>query len=138
MPRITHAMSVDVEDYFHVSAFEKIIPQEKWSTHPFRVQASTEKILKLFDDANIKATFFVLGWVAQRCPELVRKIHIQGHEVACHSFNHQRIDTISPAAFRQDCLKSRYLWLALSNKICVYCNSGGAYRNTDVNLSCND
>ena len=77
MERIDHAMTVDVEDYFHVSAFESLLPREKWSTHPFRVQASTEKILQIFADNKVKATFFVLGWVAKRCPRLIQDIQSQ-------------------------------------------------------------
>lgn len=107
--RIKHAMTVDVEDYFQVSAFDGIIPQEKWSTYPSRVQANTETILQLFDKHQVKATFFVLGWVAKHAPRLIREIHDLGHEVACHSFYHQKVDTMNAASFRQDCLMAKGL-----------------------------
>lgn len=109
MQRIRHAMTVDVEDYFQVSAFENIIPREKWCTHPFRVQANTEIILKLFEENQVKATFFILGWVAERCPQLIRQIEKLGHEVACHSYYHQRVDTLNPEAFRKDTLRAKQL-----------------------------
>lgn len=95
-------MTVDVEDYFQVSAFENILPKEIWSGLPVRVEQNTYKILKIFEQRNIKATFFILGWVAKRYPNLVRDIVQQKHEVASHGFWHQRVHTISPNEFKKD------------------------------------
>ncbi len=117
MNSIKHAMTVDVEDYFQVSAFESIIPRNKWSTYPFRVQANTEKILRIFEEHDVKATFFILGWVAKRCPRLIQEIHSLGHEIACHSYEHQRVDTMTQESFRQDSLRSKnYLRILLHIK----------------------
>lgn len=109
MERIKHAMTVDVEDFFHVSAFESIIPQKKWSTYPSRVQSNTEKILQLFDEHNVKATFFVLGWVAKQSPRLIREIHQMGHEIGCHSYHHKKVDTMNADTFRKDCVMAKTL-----------------------------
>lgn len=99
---LVNAMSVDVEDYFQVSAFEHIILKDKWATMQLRVQANTERILELFERRQVKATFFVLGWIAQQLPSLVRKIHDNGHEVACHSFWHEKVYSLSAQSFKQD------------------------------------
>lgn len=111
---ITNAMSVDVEDYFQVSAFEKILPREVWSSLPVRVEFNTYKILQLFEQYNIMATFFVLGWVAERYPNLVRDIVKGNHELASHGYWHQRVHTLNPNEFRKDVLKSKQLLEDLS------------------------
>lgn len=97
-----HCISVDVEDYFHVAAFRNSVSLADWGQMPSRVQANTAKVLDLFDELGLKATFFVLGWVAERYPEIVRQILRAGHELGCHSFSHQLIYDIGPEAFRQD------------------------------------
>ncbi len=102
-----NAVSVDVEDYFHVTAFEKHIAAADWPHYPARVVNNTLKILDLLDEFPVKATFFVLGWVAHRHPGIVREIDRRGHEVACHGFAHQRIYTLSPLQFRNDVQKSK-------------------------------
>lgn len=106
---VTHAMTVDVEDYFHVAAFAKVINPKEWDTWPSRVEANTHKLLQLFDDANIKITFFILGWVAERHPELVRCIQKQGHEIASHGYSHQLIYRQDPGVFREETYKSKQI-----------------------------
>jgi len=102
-----HAMTVDVEDYYHVSAFESVISPNNWDKWPSRVVHNTERLLTLFDQANVKATFFVLGWVAERNPELIKAIHAQGHEIASHGYSHQLIYKQSPEVFREETAKSK-------------------------------
>src|SRR5579863_6323033 len=84
-----HIMSVDVEDYFMVEAFAGSVSRETWESWPSRVLTNTWRVLDLFDRHNVKATFFFVGWVAQKYPELVRDVHARGHELACHSFWHR-------------------------------------------------
>ncbi|HFD88024.1 MAG TPA: DUF3473 domain-containing protein [Gammaproteobacteria bacterium] len=95
-------MTVDVEDYFQVSAFESHIPRNEWDLWPQRVEENTQRILDLFEQKNVKATFFTLGWVAERYPQLVREIVQRGHELACHGYSHVRVTEQSPEEFRQD------------------------------------
>ncbi len=99
---LTNAITVDVEDYFQVSAFEKHIHRDSWEQIPPRVEANTDRILDLFARHNAKGTFFVLGWVAERYPDLVRRIVAAGHEVASHGFSHTRVTQQSPDEFRED------------------------------------
>lgn len=99
---LLNALTVDVEEYFQVSAFESVISKEKWESMPWRVQANTECILSLFAQHNVRATFFILGWVAERIPQLVRQISDQGHEVASHGRQHTRVTEQSPTAFKHD------------------------------------
>ena len=79
-----NAMTVDVEDYFHVSALAEVISRKDWARMEFRAEQSTDRLLAMFAEKNIKATFFVLGWVTQKTPQLIRRIHDAGHEIACH------------------------------------------------------
>jgi len=88
--RIRNAMSIDVEDYFQVSAFAPHIRREDWDTLPCRVERNVDVILGLLDEANAKATFFTLGWIAERYPQVVRRIVDDGHELASHGYGHQR------------------------------------------------
>lgn len=99
---ITNAMTVDVEDYFHVSAFDKVIDPKDWSNYQPTVDYNTRKLLDLFSRHNTKATFFILGWVAQAFPELIKEIADQGHEVASHGSNHRRATTQSPQELELD------------------------------------
>lgn len=99
---IANAMTVDVEDYFHVEAFARTIDRADWDTLPCRVEQNTDRLLEEFARAGIKATFFTLGWVAERYPKLVRRIVEQGHELASHGYTHRRADQQSPAEFRAD------------------------------------
>jgi polysaccharide deacetylase family protein (PEP-CTERM system associated) len=97
-----HVISVDVEDYFQVEAFSADIPRGSWDLYPLRVEDNTRRILDLFDENETKATFFVLGWIADRCPQLVREIYHRGHEIACHSYWHRCIYSLTPEEFRED------------------------------------
>ncbi len=106
---ITHAMTVDVEDYYHVAAFAKVIKPGDWDNWPARVEQNTERLLQLFADHNIKITFFILGWVAEKYPQLVKSIHQQGHEIASHGFSHQLIYTQTPEVFRAETAKSKQI-----------------------------
>ena len=100
-------LSVDVEDYFQVEAFAKVVRQDQWSEFPSRVEANTHKILDLFDECHVKGTFFILGWVADRFPHLVKQIVDRGHEPACHSYWHRLIYSLSPQEFREDTLRAK-------------------------------
>jgi polysaccharide deacetylase family protein (PEP-CTERM system associated) len=102
-----NAMTVDVEDYFHVSAFESVIAKNTWDNIELRVERNTYRILALFEQYNVKSTFFVLGWVAKRCPALILAIAQQGHELASHGYSHQRAIDISAAQFKQDVERSK-------------------------------
>lgn len=104
-----NALTIDVEDYFQVNAFAKIIPQDQWDSYPLRVDGNTRRILDILDSFKIKATFFVLGWVAERLPELTKEIHRRGHEVACHGYGHELIYEIGPERFRADIRRSKAL-----------------------------
>lgn len=95
-------LSVDVEDYFQTEAFSAVAPREEWDNYPLRVVDNTKRLLDIFDTHNAKATFFVMGWIADRVPQLVREIAVRGHELACHSYWHRTIYSITPEVFRQD------------------------------------
>jgi polysaccharide deacetylase family protein (PEP-CTERM system associated) len=97
-----NAMSVDVEDYFMVSAFERFVPKDRWEACESRVVRNTEKVLSLLQERDVRATFFVLGWVGERYPGLVGKIRSQGHEVACHGYDHRLVYNQTPQEFRRD------------------------------------
>ncbi len=105
--KIINAMSVDVEDYFQVSAFESVIDRADWDGLECRVEKNTRKALALFAAADVKATFFVLGWVAERYPELVREIVEQGHELASHGYSHCRITMLDREQFRDEIKTSK-------------------------------
>lgn len=107
--RIANAMTIDVEDYFHVQAFAGIIDRASWDSLPCRVEANTDRILALLDEAGVKATMFTLGWVAERYPQVVRRIVAGGHELASHGHGHQRVHEIGEAAFREDLIRARGL-----------------------------
>lgn len=107
--KVTHAMTVDVEDYFHVAAFNKVIDPNTWDSWPCRVEQNTNTLLALFDRNKIKITFFILGWVAERYPELIKRIHQQGHEIASHGYSHQLIYKQDPKVFREETAKSKQI-----------------------------
>jgi polysaccharide deacetylase family protein (PEP-CTERM system associated) len=114
--RVTNVMTVDVEDYFHVSAFDGILPRSDWDAQQSRVERNTDRLLEMFDEAGIKATFFVLGWVAQRCPELVCRIAAERHEIASHGYAHRLVYDLTPARFRDDVRRSKELLEDLTGK----------------------
>ncbi|MGI9305364.1 MAG: XrtA system polysaccharide deacetylase [Gammaproteobacteria bacterium] len=95
-------MTVDVEDYFQVSAFERHISKGDWNKYPVRVEHNTDRILEMFDSSHVRATFFVLGWIAERFPQLVRRIADAGHEIASHGHQHTRVTEQNATQFRQD------------------------------------
>ncbi|HEY8287757.1 MAG TPA: XrtA system polysaccharide deacetylase [Acetobacteraceae bacterium] len=104
-----NAMTVDVEDYFQVQAFAHCIERTDWDSFPRRVEANTDRILAQFADAGTSATFFTLGWVAERHPALVRRIVAAGHELASHGWDHTRADQQTPDMFRADVRRTRLL-----------------------------
>lgn len=99
--------TVDVEEYFHVSAFEPFVPRSAWDGFASRVEAATDRVLRLLADAGAHGTFFTLGWVAERHPGLVRRIVDAGHEIGSHSWWHRRIPTLTPEEFRDDVRRSK-------------------------------
>ena len=107
--KIQNALTVDVEDYFQVSAFAKSIKPTDWDGQPLRVEKNTQRLMDMFDQAQVKATFFVLGWVADRNRGLIREIAERGHEVACHGYSHQLIYNQTPAVFREETIRSKSL-----------------------------
>lgn len=104
---IVNAMSVDVEDYFQVSAFDRVVPRSGWDLMESRVVRNTERLLALFDEQTVRGTFFVLGWVAERYPALLRTIVGQGHEIASHGYGHGLVYDQSIDAFRDDIRRSK-------------------------------
>ncbi|MFN3200646.1 MAG: XrtA system polysaccharide deacetylase [Bradymonadia bacterium] len=104
-----NALSVDVEDYFHVENLTHRITRDDWDSMPLRVEDSTLRLLDMFDSHGARATFFTLGWVAERCPDLVKEIHRRGHEIGCHSHLHRLIFNLEPEEFRADTLKCKTL-----------------------------
>ncbi|MGK2911948.1 MAG: XrtA system polysaccharide deacetylase [Sphingobium sp.] len=104
-----NALSVDVEDWFQVGAFEKTIDRSAWDSLSHRVERNTDAVLALFADAGVSGTFFTLGWVAERYPALMRRIVDAGHELASHGYDHQRVFTFTPEDWRADLRKSRAL-----------------------------
>ena len=104
---IKNAMSIDVEDYFQVSAFAPHIRREDWDTLPCRVERNVDVILGLLDETDSRATFFTLGWIAERYPQVVRRIVDNGHELASHGYGHQRASDLTPEAFREDITRAK-------------------------------
>lgn len=109
MTGIVNALSVDVEDYFQVSAFSDVVAYEAWEGFERRVETNTRRLLDLFDRAGVKATFFVLGWIAERHPGLVRDLHACGHEVASHGYAHRMLDGMSRREFREEIRQQKAL-----------------------------
>ncbi|MER3424401.1 MAG: polysaccharide deacetylase family protein [Nitrospiraceae bacterium] len=102
-----HALTVDVEDYFHVSAFDGVVRMEDWPGCESRVERNTEKMLNLLADAKVRATFFILGWVAERHPSIVKKIQGEGHEIASHGYGHQVLTAMTREQFRRDIRRAK-------------------------------
>jgi polysaccharide deacetylase family protein (PEP-CTERM system associated) len=103
----SHILSVDVEDYFQVEAFAGQVARESWERWPSRVVANTQRVLDLFDQYQAKATFFFVGWVAARFPYLVREVQSRGHELACHSYWHRTVYSLTPQEFREDTRRAK-------------------------------
>jgi polysaccharide deacetylase family protein (PEP-CTERM system associated) len=111
---VVNALSVDVEDYFQVSAFDGHVARERWDGLESRVCRNTERLLEIFDEASVRATFFVLGWVAERHPSLVRAIALAGHEIASHGYGHGLVYDMTPGQFREDVRRAKALLESLS------------------------
>ncbi len=114
--QLINAMSVDVEDYFQVSAFESYIKRADWNQIPLRVEQNMERILQNFADHQIKATFFTLGWIAERHPSMLKKIVDEGHELASHGWSHIRVSTQTKPEFFQDITRTKHLLEDLSGQ----------------------
>ncbi|WP_420933493.1 XrtA system polysaccharide deacetylase [Alteromonas sp. A081] len=102
-----NAMTVDVEDYFQVSAFEGVVDKKDWNSISLRVGDNTNRLLDLFAANNVKSTFFTLGWVAQRCPDVIKRIVREGHELASHGLAHQRATTMTEKQLFDDIKQSK-------------------------------
>jgi peptidoglycan/xylan/chitin deacetylase (PgdA/CDA1 family) len=105
--KIVNALTIDVEEHFHPNAMDEAVAPDQWDALPHRVEANTHHVLDLLSEHGVKATFFVLGWVAERWPRLVADIARQGHEVACHGFAHRLAYKLGPAGFRTDVVRVR-------------------------------
>src|SRR5215469_6470976 len=105
--RQLNAFTVDVEDYFHVAALSSVISRESWPTRESRVEASTDRVLGVLAERGVRGTFFVLGWVAERSPALVRRIAAAGHEIACHGYAHQLVYRQQLREFRQESVRAK-------------------------------
>jgi len=108
-PAITNALTIDVEDYFQVSAFAPYIRRQDWDARECRVERNVDRILALLAERDVRATFFTLGWIAERYPQLVRRIVDGGHELASHGYGHERASDLSPEAFSQDIQRAKGL-----------------------------
>jgi polysaccharide deacetylase family protein (PEP-CTERM system associated) len=102
-----NALSVDIEDWFHVGAFETVIDRKNWDSLECRVERNTDAVIALFGETGVKATFFTLGWVAERYPALMRRIVTAGHEIASHGWDHVRVFTMTPEQFAADLIRTR-------------------------------
>ncbi len=108
-PKIVNAMTIDVEDYFQVSAFDRIVSRSDWGQYESRVVANTQRLLQILADASVHATFFVLGWIAERAPYLVQAIAASGHEIASHGYGHRLVYEMTAADFREDVRRAKAL-----------------------------
>jgi polysaccharide deacetylase family protein (PEP-CTERM system associated) len=107
---IRTALSIDVEDWFHTDCLKGVIAREAWERCELRVERNTMRLMEILEARKARATFFVLGWVAEKCPDLVRAIAAAGHEVASHGYGHEHVYSLRPSEFRSDVLRSkRYL-----------------------------
>jgi polysaccharide deacetylase family protein (PEP-CTERM system associated) len=102
-----NALTIDVEDYFQVNAFAPYVERNSWDSFPLRVRDNVARLLDLLDEYGVKATFFVLGWVAERLPEVVKEIQVRGHEIACHGYGHELIYRIGQQRFREDIRRAK-------------------------------
>jgi polysaccharide deacetylase family protein (PEP-CTERM system associated) len=102
-----NVLTIDVEDYFTVEAFRRVIRYEEWDNYEIRIEIGLRKILDLLERHDVRATFFVLGWIAERRPQVVREIHRRGHEIASHGYRHQVIHEQSPDEFREDVSRAK-------------------------------
>lgn len=117
--RVVNAMTIDVEDYFHVSVFDGTLPRHEWARLESRVCANTERLLTIFEEHGVRGTFFVLGWVADRFPALVQRIASAGHEIASHGYAHRLVYDQTPTAFREDVRRAKGLLEEVSGRAVV-------------------
>ncbi len=129
----TNILTIDVEDYFQVHAFSNVVSYEDWPSFEVRAEQNTRKILSILEQHGVKATFFVLGWIAERIPELVNEIDDQGHEVASHGYQHQHISRQTPEAFRDDIREAKTILEKIIKKP-VYGYRAPTYSITEKNL----
>src|SRR6476646_7906519 len=113
---IAHHFTVDVEEYFQVSALAPYSPRSSWDSHPTRVDLGVHRLLDLLDQHEARGTFFVLGWIAERRPDLVREIQARGHEVASHGSDHAKVTEITPAQFRDSVRSSKAILEAVTGR----------------------
>ncbi len=112
-----NALTIDVEDYFMVSAFSDSIPQDQWGAYESRVEGNTSRLLDIFDRNRVKGPFFVVGWVAEKFPGIVREISRRGHEIGCHSHRHRLVYELSPEEFRRDTRTAKAVLEDISGKL---------------------
>jgi len=117
--RAPMAMSIDVEDWFHVENLKSSVSRESWPTRELRVEANTDRMLAMLAEHGARSTFFVLGWVAKRCPDLVRRIANAGHEVASHGYGHHLLGELTRNSFREDVARSKGILEDLSGQAVV-------------------
>ena len=101
-----NAISIDLEDWFCVNNLREVISKEEWNDCELRIKESTNSLLNLFSEYNVKATFFVLGWIAERVPDLIEEIHSKGHEIATHGYSHDLLTKMDPVSFNEDISKA--------------------------------
>lgn len=114
-----NALSIDVEEWFCVSNYARVIRPAEWGAQESRIERQVDRLLVLLDGHGVKATFFMLGWVAERHPEMVRAVAKQGHEIASHGYGHQLVGDLTPEAFREDIRKAGDLLASLVGKPCI-------------------
>lgn len=114
---MNNALSIDVEDYFQVSAFDPVLARENWGRFELRVERNVDRLLELFNRHQARATFFTLGWVAERLPDMLRRIAAAGHEIASHGMSHQRVTSMSREEFRHDIRTSKALLEDLGGQV---------------------
>jgi polysaccharide deacetylase family protein (PEP-CTERM system associated) len=116
-----NALTVDVEEHFQVAAFEDTVRRDQWTAQASRVEVNTGRVLDLLASSGIHGTFFVLGWVAERCPALIRRIVAEGHELASHGHDHRRVHEFTAAQFREDVVRTKHLLEDLGGiEVCGY------------------
>jgi len=130
--KILNAMTVDVEDYFHVSAFESRVSKRDWHGFECRVESNVDRILKAFSDKDVKATFFTLGWIAERYPEMVRRMVQEGHELASHGWEHTRVCNHTCEQFADDIARTKHVLEDISGAAVL------GYRAANFSIDCSN
>lgn len=133
MDRIKNYLTIDVEEHFQVSAFEGVVKKVDWVNHESRVRKNTEEILHLLEVAGVSATFFVVGWVAEKNPQLLRAIEEAGHEIGCHSYLHRKVYDLTPEEFKEDTYKAKSIIEDITGKR-VYGYRAPSYSITERSL----